>query len=90
MTENILEKAYELIKADPHASQSLLIFALLKTLDIQKGGHMYMLSKLKEMTPETRQLAYALMELMADNQTLSEEWQVTLQKIESAIRQNSY
>jgi len=89
MSEQVLDQVYEVIKADPHAGQSLLLFALLKTLDIQKGGHMYMLSKLKEMTPESRQLAYGLMELMADNKTLSEDWQVKLQLIEAAIRNNS-
>ena len=88
MSDQVLERVYEVIKADPHAGQSLLLFALLKTLDIQKGGHMYMLSKLKEMTPESRQLAYGLMELMADNKTLSEDWQVKLQLIEAAIRNN--
>jgi len=89
MSDEVLESVFEVIKAAPHSGQSLLLFALLKTLDIQKGGHMYMLSKLKEMTPESRQLAYGLMELMADNKTLSEEWQVKLQLIEAAIRNNS-
>lgn len=89
MSNDLLQQVYETIQQAPHAAQSLLLFALLKTLDIQKGGHMYMLSKLKEMTPETRQMAYGLMELMANNQTLSQDWQITLQKIESAIRNNS-
>ena len=89
MTENVLESVFEIIKENPHAGQSLLLFALLKTLDIQKGGHMFLLSKLKELTPENRKLAYGLMELMAENKTMSEDWQATLQKIESAIRSNS-
>jgi len=89
MSDDVLDKIFQIIKESPHSGQSLLLFALLKTLDIQKGGHMYMLSKLKEMTPETRQLAYQLMEMMAAGQTLSEQWQVTLQKIEAAIRNNS-
>ena len=88
MSNEVLENVYEIIKAAPHSGQSLLLFALMKTLDIQKGGHMYLLSKLKEMEPATRQLAYGLMELMVENQTLSEEWQVKLQQIESAIRSN--
>ena len=88
MSEPVLEQIYQLIKADPHGGQSLLLFALLKTLDIQKGGHMYMLAKLKEMTPESRQLAYAVMEMMADNKIYDEEWQTKLQLIESAIRSN--
>lgn len=88
MSNTVLEEVYTIIKESPHSGQSLLLFALMKTLDIQKGGHMYLLAKLKDMEPATRQLAYGLMELMCDNQTLSEEWQIALQKIESAIRSN--
>lgn len=88
MSNTVLDDVLEIIKAAPHSGPSLLLFALMKTLDIQKGGHMYLLGKLKEMDPATRQLAYGLMELMCNGQTLSEEWQVALQKIESAIRSN--
>lgn len=89
MSNDVLESVHQVIKSDPHAAQSLLLFALLKTLDIQKGGHMYLLSKLKDMSAENRQLAYGLMEMMAQNQTLSLEWQEKLQLIESAIRSNT-
>lgn len=89
MSNTVLEEVLVIIKAAPHSGQSLLLFALMKTLDMQKSSHMYLLSKLKEMQPSTRQLAYGLMELMCDNQTLSEDWQITLQKVESAIRSNS-
>ena len=89
MSNQVLENVYEIVKADPHSGQSLLLFALLKTLDIQKGGHMYMLSKLKEMSVESRQLAYGLMEMMAEGQTLSQDWQIKLQQIEAAIRSNT-
>lgn len=88
MSTDVLERVYEIIKAEPHSGQSLLLFALLKTLDIQKGGHMYLLGKLKEMTAENRQLAYGLMELMAENKINDENWQVKLQLIEAAIRNN--
>ena len=88
MSNNVLEEVYAIIKESPHSGQSLLLFALMKTLDIQKGGHMFLLGKLKDMEPATRQLAYGLMELMCENKTLSEEWQVMLQKVESVIRSN--
>jgi len=88
MSNEILDKIYEIIKAEPHAGQSLLLFALLKTLDIPKGGHMYMLGKLKEMTPENRQLAFGLMSLMAENKTQDDEWISKVRLIESAIRNN--
>ena len=89
MAEPVLDSVYGLIKESPHSSQSCLLFALLKTLDIEKGGHMYMLAKLKEMAPESRQLAYALMELMAENKIHDEDWNNTVELIEAAIRSNS-
>ena len=89
MSNEILDKVFEVIKAEPHAGQSLLLFALLKTLDIPKGGHMYMLGKLKEMTPATRELAFGLMTLMAENKTLDDEWKSKVQMIEAAIRNNT-
>ena len=88
MSNEILDKVYEVITTEPHAGQSLLLFALLKTLDIPKGGHMYMLGKLKEMTPDNRQLAFGLMSLMAENKTQDDEWITKVREIESAIRSN--
>ncbi|MDH5518864.1 MAG: hypothetical protein OEY36_13770 [Gammaproteobacteria bacterium] len=89
MSSDVLERVYQIIKSEPHAAQSLLLFALIKTLDVQKGGHMYLLSKLKDMTAENRQLAYGLMEMMVNEQTTSLDWQAKLQLIESSIRSNS-
>ena len=86
MSDSILDKVTKLIVDDPRSGQSLLLFALTKTIDIEKGGHMYMLRKLKEFTPENRQLAYALMEMMANNETGDEVWQQAVNKMEEAIR----
>lgn len=89
MSNEVLDRVYEIIKESPHSSQSLMLFALLKTLDIEKGGHMYTLAKLKDMTSESRQLAYGLMELMAANKIHDQNWQAKVELIETAIRSNS-
>jgi len=86
MSTSILEKAGEIIKSEPHSSQALLLFGLIKTLDIEKGGHMYLLIKLKEMTEETRQVAYQLMELMASGNMQNVDWQQFVETIEETIR----
>lgn len=87
--ESVIDKVVEIIKRSPHSAESLLLFALLKTLDIEKGGHLYKLAKLKEMSPESRQLSYDLMESMAQNKTQDEDWQEKLQLIETIIRNNT-
>lgn len=73
------------IEADPRSGQSLLLYALVKTLSIPQGGHSYLLTKLKEMTPESRQLAYGLMELMAQGASAKAEWQAAEAAMDRAI-----
>lgn len=85
-TENTLEQVIEIIKISPHSSQALLLFGLIKTLDIEKGGHMYLLVKLKEMTEEVRPLAYQLMEMMASGQIHDDAWQQYVASVETIIR----
>lgn len=86
MSDSILEKITQVIINDPRSGQSLLLFALVATLNVEKTGHMYMLGKLKEFTPENRQLAYEVIELMARNECSRETWQQAFNKMEVAIR----
>ena len=86
MSDSVLEKISQQIVNDPRSGQSLLLFALMATLNVEKGGHLYMLSKLKEFTPENRQLAYAVIELMANNEIGNEAWSQAYSEMESAIR----
>jgi len=86
MSDSILEKITQEITNDPRSGQSLLLFALVATLNVEKTGHMYMLGKLKEFTPENRKLAYEVIELMASNESSSETWQQAFNKMEAAIR----
>ena len=53
MSVSILEKITQEITKDPRSGQSLLLFALVATLNVEKTGHMYMLAKLKEFTPSS-------------------------------------
>ena len=86
MSDSILEKITQVITNDPRSGQSLLLFALVATLNVEKTGHMYMLGKLKEFTHENRQLAYAVIELMANNEIGNEAWHQAYAQMEQAIR----
>ena len=86
MSDSILEKITQEITKDPRSGQSLLLFALVATLNVEKTGHMYMLGKLKEFTPENRKLAYEVIELMASNESSGDVWQEAYSKMEIAIR----
>lgn len=86
MSDDVLEQVTSIIEADPRSGQALLLFALVSTLNVEKTGHMYMLGKLKEFTLENRQLAYGLMELMANNRIHDEAWQQAVNRMEQAVR----
>ncbi|HFD87306.1 MAG TPA: hypothetical protein ENJ35_06495 [Gammaproteobacteria bacterium] len=86
MLENVLEQVITLIESDSRSGQALSLYALCKTLDIEKSGHMYMLKKLAELTPENRQLAYGLMELMSLGKAQGEAWDTVLVRMDTAIR----
>ena len=86
MSDSILEKITQVITNDPRSGQSLLLFALVETLNVEKTGHIYMLVKLKEFTHENRQLAYAVIELMANNEIGNEAWHQAYAQMEQAIR----
>ena len=80
-----LYSAVERIETDPRSGQSLLLFALTKTLSIPQGGHSYLLTKLKEMNPDTRQIAYGLMELMAAGGCADPRWSEAEERMDRAI-----
>ncbi len=81
-----LEEIVKAIESTPRSGQALLLFALAKTLDVPKTGHMYMLKKLQEMDADTRRLAYGLMELMAQQGNHGDEWQGAISRMEAAIQ----
>jgi hypothetical protein len=80
-----LNETLSRIESDNRSGQNLLLYALVKTLSIPQGGHSYLLTKLKEMNPDTRQLAYGLMELMAQGGSAKTEWKEAEQRMDRAI-----
>lgn len=86
MSSDALQQVVDLIKTNPHSGTSLNLYALVSTLRMEKGGYMYMLRKLRDLAPEHRQLAYGLMELMAEHRTQGAEWDAALQAMDEAVR----
>lgn len=86
MAEDVLQQVVALIKANPHGGASLNLYALISTLKMEKGGYMYMLRKLRDLSPEHRQLAYGLMELMAENGNQGAAWEQALEAMDAAVR----
>lgn len=86
MQDDVLQQVVDIIKAGPHSGPGLNLFALISTLRMDGSGYMYMLRKLRDLSPEHRQLAYGLMELMAENGNQGEAWDAALQAMDEAVR----
>ena len=86
MDLTVLDRVVALIESDPRSGQALLLYGLVSTLDTEKGGCLYRLTKLSDMTADKRRLAYDLMELAACGGIRSPQWQAAVTRIEGAIR----
>jgi hypothetical protein len=86
MSEDALQQVVELIKADPRGGASLSLYALVSTLRMEKSGYLYTLRKLRDLSPGHRQLAYGLMELMAEHGNQGRAWEQALAEMDAAIR----
>lgn len=80
-----LEQTLERVETEPRSGQSLLLYALIKTLSVPQGGHAYLLTKLREMEPRTRRLAYGLMEMMARGYNARPEWSEAVARMDRAM-----
>ncbi len=86
MPDSILQEVTDLIRSQPQGGPALTLYALISTLRMEKTGYLFMLRKLRDLNPEHRQLAYRLMELMAEGGTTGEVWEQALQEMDEVIR----
>ena len=86
MQEDVLNKVVDIVRAQPRSGLSLTLYALVSTLKMEKSGYMYMLRKLRDLSPEQRQLAYGLMELMAEHGNQGETWEAAVRAMDDAVR----
>ena len=86
MSDEVLERLLAQVRADPQGAQSLVLYALVGTLRMEKSGHLFMLRKLRDLSPDNRRLAYDLMELMARGGNTGPEWDAALAALDAAVR----
>ncbi len=86
MQDDVLQRVLEIVETDPHSGPSLNLYALLSTLKMENSGYLYMLRKLRDLSPEHRRIAYGLMELMARNGNQGAEWEAAMRTIDAAIK----
>lgn len=82
----VLDRLVEVITANPQGGENLILYALASTLRMEKSGYLFMLRKLRDLSPENRQLAYQLMEYMATHGNQGEDWDAALASLDRAIQ----
>jgi len=85
MTEPLHELITE-IAAAPRSVGALTLYALVSTLEHEPAGCLFKLSKLRDLSVDQRQLAYRLIELMAQGGNRGEAWRHAKQQMDDLIR----
>ncbi len=86
MSNPVLDDVMAVIEAAPHSAAALVLYALVNTLEQERAGCLFKLTKLRDLDPEHRQLAYQLMELMAREENRGEAWTQARARMDQAIR----
>lgn len=81
-----LEALVAEIAAAPHSAAALTLYALASTLEFEQAGYLYKLVKLRDLSGSQRQLAYRLMEMMAQGCNQGEDWQQAKAQMDALVR----
>lgn len=82
----LLDEIVAEVTAAPHSAAALTLYALVSTLEFEQAGYLFKLVKLRDLSAPQRQLAYRLMELMAQGGNCGEIWQAAKQQMDAAVR----
>lgn len=83
---DILEKIVALIYEAPSSAAALTLYALAMTMNYEQAGCLFKLNKLRDLDTQQRQLAYELMEFMAERGNEGEAWDAALAEMNALIR----
>ncbi len=86
MSNSVPDAILRQIESSPHSAKSLTLYALVNTLEHEAAGCLFKLTKLRDLDQEGRQLAYSLMELMAEGKNSGKAWEQARQRMDELIR----
>ena len=81
-----LQQALDIIEQAPESAAALTLYALINTLEYERAGCLFKLTKLRDLHAEHRPIAYGLMELMAELGVGDERWTDTKARMDRAVR----
>jgi len=86
MSTFVLDEVLARLEAAPHSAGALVLYALVNTLEHEQAGCLFRLTKLRDLQPADRQLAYQLMELMAEGGNRGARWKQAKQRMDELVR----
>lgn len=86
MSTSVLDEVLAQVRSAPHGATSLVLYALVNTLEHESAGCLFRLTKLRDLDAEGRRLAYGLMELMAEGGNRGEIWDKARMRMDELIR----
>ena len=81
-----IEQTIAVIEAAPESAAALTLYALVTTLEYDRAGRLFKLSKLGDLDPGQRSIAYALMERSVVDGIGDPAWNEAKARIDRAIR----
>jgi hypothetical protein len=81
-----LAETREVIARAPESAAALTLYALVSTLEHERAGCLFKLTKLRELDEPQRRIAYALMEIMADQGVGDDAWRKAKEEMDTLVR----
>lgn len=84
-----LEHVCDRIEAAPESGVSLLLYGLLKSMQMEQRGCLFALTRLRMLDADTRTLVYALMELHAQQANRLPRWVALVERMDEVVNQGA-
>lgn len=81
-----LEAVVAEVAAAPQSAAALTLYALVSTLEFERAGYLFKLLKLRDLSAAQRQLAYRLIEMMAEGQNQGADWRSAKARMDGLVR----
>ncbi len=81
-----LQAVIECIQKSPQSGSALILYALVNTINYEQAGCLFKLNKLRDLSAEHRNLAYALMEVMVSGGNQGKVWQQAMLQMDELVR----
>jgi hypothetical protein len=81
-----LDKALAIIEAAPESAGALTLYALINTLEYERAGRLFKLTKLHDLDPDQRAVAYGLMEFSVVGTIGDDAWDQAKARMDRAVR----